>query len=114
MSGTIHAREGKKRIMNGSHGNIRSALIEMRSYPYVIGTYDGDKMNVDDALVTIVDPGSNPLYQRGMVIQVRRSEMTANKLNVRPVKYLGSNNHHKFTVIAHGLSFNSRQGGWAL
>jgi hypothetical protein len=58
-------------------------------------------LTVNDGLVTVIKKGDAEILEEGMMFKLSRRTLSARKIDVKPRKFRGSGNHHKFLVIVH-------------
>lgn len=94
---------------------VKIAAIEMRKWPRVIQEHDKTILYINNALVTVINPGRSKLIKRGMCFKISRKKVVAEKIKVKKEKYRGSQNHHKFLIVVYDALFQSiRNGGAAI
>jgi hypothetical protein len=95
-------RNRTKRVLpEAISDTFRTLAIEMRKMPRPM-TQDGEEtIIIPEGLATVLNPGESKWFEPGMMFQLCRRLISARKIDVRPVKFTGSNSHHKFLVVIH-------------
>lgn len=75
--------------------------VEMRKMPRPYSKDGGETLMVYDGLATVVKTGDAETLEEGMMFKLTRRMLSARKIEVKPSKFRGSSNHHKFLVIIH-------------
>ena len=75
--------------------------VEMRMRPFPVTKNGEETLRVNDGLVTVVNPGDAEMLEEGMMFKLSKRTLSAKKIDVKPGKFRGSSNHHKFLVIIH-------------
>jgi hypothetical protein len=107
-------RNQTKRVLPESiSDSFRTLAIEMRKMPRPM-TQDGEEtIIIPEGLATVVNAGESKWFEQGMMFKLSRRFISAKKIEVKPNKFHGSNNHHKFLVVIHDGKISKAQGGCA-
>lgn len=68
-------------------------------HPHIIEKNGKSLLHVCEGIVTVLDPGDNPLLESGMMFIIERRDIIAETFDASTRKYRGSNSHHKYLVM---------------
>lgn len=94
--------------------SFRTLAIEMRKMPRPIAQDGEETIIISEGLATVVNAGESGWFEQGMMFQLYRRMISARKIEIKPIKFRGSNNHHKFLVVIHDGRICVAQGGCAI
>ena len=73
----------------------------MRKKPRPMNNGKETELMVYDGLATVMNAGEAQFLEEGMMFKLKRRIVSARKVEIKPGKFRGSTNHHKFLVIIH-------------
>lgn len=104
-------RNQTKRVLPGAISDkFRTLAIEMRKMPRPIAQDGEETIMIYEGLATVVNAGESRWFEQGMMFKLCRRLISARKIEVKPLKFHGSNNHHKFLVIIHDGFISNAEG----
>ncbi|MDO9537547.1 MAG: hypothetical protein Q7J68_04430 [Thermoplasmata archaeon] len=108
-------RNQTKRVLpEAISDKFRTLAVEMRMRPRPIAQDGEETINISEGLATVLNAGGSKWFEQGMMFQLSRRFISARKIEIKPMKYRGSGNHHKFLVVIHDGMICRAEGGAAL
>jgi len=101
MKKMMNRCQTKRVLPEGITDRFGTLAVEMRMRPRPKSKNGEEFLTVNDGLVTVIKKGDAEILEEGMMFKLSRRTLSARKIDVKPRKFRGSGNHHKFLVIVH-------------